>query len=71
MVFCALPALAIMFVGQGGEFGLPPAGADGRIIAAWAGLLTVNVLRSVSIIVPLRRRTKPFEGLRDAGTLSD
>jgi hypothetical protein len=36
---------------------------DSQLAAVWAGLLALNVLRSVSIWVPYRLRWKPFDGL--------
>jgi hypothetical protein len=68
MAFCAIPAVAVMIIGQGGEFGLPQADATGCLVAAWAGLLTINVLRSVVIYLPLRKASPPFADLREART---
>jgi hypothetical protein len=34
-----------------------------QLTAVWAGLLALNVLRSLSIWVPYRQRWRPFDGL--------
>ena len=34
-----------------------------QLAAVWAGLLALNVLRSLSIWVPYRQRWRPFDGL--------
>lgn len=65
MAACAVPALMVMMLGQGDAVGLPAMGPDARLAAVWAGLLTVNALRSFSIWVPYKRRTPPFEKLKE------
>ncbi len=63
MAACAVPALGVMLLGQGEAVGLPALGPDARLATVWAGLLTVNALRSLSIWVPYARRAPPFQKL--------
>ena len=65
MAACVAPAVLVMLLGQGDVLGLPAQGPDARLAAVWAGLLTVNALRSLSIWVPYCRRTPPFEVLKE------
>jgi putative MATE family efflux protein len=59
MVAAAVPAIAVMIAGQR----LP--GLDGKVLAVWAGLVTVMAGRVLTLAVPLAGFRKPFDALHD------
>lgn len=67
MVAACIPACATMLLGSRLAAGLGPAAAmDGQLVAVWAGLGLLMLLRFLTIWVPLVGRKGPFAQLEAA-----